>query len=70
MPADWIKLMSPVACLPRRSDPVNNQSERPRHYQVIYLIVVYGHCTIASSDGIWKVLLSERFALTTVISIY
>jgi hypothetical protein len=30
MRADWIKLMIAAARLPLRSDPANNQFERPR----------------------------------------
>ena len=42
MRADWIKLMIAAARLPLRSDPANNQFERPRPDLVLDLVVVDG----------------------------
>jgi hypothetical protein len=35
MPADWIKLMIAAAVFPLRSDPANNQFERPSAHGLI-----------------------------------
>ncbi len=37
MHADWIKLMIAAARLPLRSDPANNQLERPSAHGLIWL---------------------------------
>jgi hypothetical protein len=49
MRADLIKLMIATARLPLRSDPANNQFERPRAprpYLIFDGVVIYGHSAV------------------------
>lgn len=62
MRADWIKLMIAAARLPLRSDPANNQIERPRDHGRIWFSAALLPLGTALSL-IYRVSASQRFRL-------
>ena len=62
MRADWIKLMIAAARLPLRSDPANNQFERPRaHGRIWFSTALLSMGTAPSS--IYRASAPQRFRL-------